>query len=503
MSFLSSLSRWIVETLEPYGALGLMLIAICDSSFISLPEVNDWALMAMSIHNPSSMWGLAAMTVLGSVIGCTLLYSVGRKGGEALLTKRFAAEKVARVRSWYDKYGMLAVIVPSLLPPPLPFKIFVLCAGAFRISWPKFIVAVGIGRSFRYFTEGILAVMYGNQAIQMVKDNSARVGLILAFAIVVAAVVYVFLRRRRASSSAILLPLMGALVFSGCVRTQSIPLNQRMLKSYPFTREQALAKLEQMSKAVQSFQTPMELEGFAMMGEDKRKKSPVLDGTVIMRRPDQIFLKASYLIPIFEMRSDGVDYEVYVNQKNRVYRGKENGPPSKPIPDLGDVSNRLINLRPKQILDALTLDVTPLLNNGTIINLGYISPLVQDRKRYFMIDFIETPEGTRNGRLIQKIWFDLSIENPEVVRRQTFDKNGGIESDVSYGDYKPLRSGNLNYPSRVELQFIESDTILLIKLDPKNVQLNVEVDTDAFILSTHKDAQVITFEPKDLVSQQR
>src|SRR5678810_370775 len=104
MSFLSSLSHWLIETLEPYGAPGLMLIAIGDSSFLSLPEVNDAALMALSIKNPASMWGLAAMTVIGSVIGCTLLYSVGRKGGESLLTRRFAAEKVARVRTWYDKY---------------------------------------------------------------------------------------------------------------------------------------------------------------------------------------------------------------------------------------------------------------------------------------------------------------------------------------------------------------------------------------------------------------
>jgi membrane protein YqaA with SNARE-associated domain len=503
MSFLASLSRWLVETLEPYGAPGLMLIAICDSSFISLPEVNDLALMVMSIHNPANMWGLATMTVIGSVIGCTLLYAVGRKGGEALLTKRFAAQKVARVRSWYDKYGMLAVIVPSLLPPPLPFKIFVLCAGAFRISWPRFIIAVGIGRSFRYFTEGILAVTYGNQAIQMVKDNSARVGLILGLGIAIGAFVFVYLRRRRASSAAILLPLMGALVFSGCVRTQSIPPNQRMLKSYPFTREQALAKLDQMSKAVQSFQTPMEMEGFAAMGEDRRKKSPVFDGTVIMRRPDSIFLKASWVVPVFEMRSDGVDYEIYVNSKNHVYRGKENGPPSKPLPDLGDVSNRLINLRPKQILHALALDVTPLLNNPSIRNTVSVMPLVQDRRRYFVVDFTENLEGTSNGRLLQRIWFDLSMENPEVVRRQTFDKDGGVEADVSYSDYKPLRSGSMNYPSKVELQFVESDTTLVIKLDPKNMQLNFDVDSDAFILSTHKDAKVTTFEPKDLVSQQR
>src|SRR4029453_4122069 len=110
MSFLRSISQWLVQTLEPYGAPGLMLIAIGDSSFLSLPEVNDAALMALSINNPLRMWEMAAITGIGSVIGCLLLYSVGRKGGEAMLTKRFAADKVLRVRGWYQKYGMLAVI---------------------------------------------------------------------------------------------------------------------------------------------------------------------------------------------------------------------------------------------------------------------------------------------------------------------------------------------------------------------------------------------------------
>jgi membrane protein YqaA with SNARE-associated domain len=192
MSFLSNLSHWLVTTLEPYGAPGLMLIAIGDSSFLSLPEVNDAALMALAINDPSQMWKLASMTVLGSVIGCMLLYSVGRRGGEALLNRRFAADKVSRVRGWYQRYGMLAVIVPSLLPPPLPFKIFVLSAGAFQLPWTRFALAVAIGRSIRYFSEGLLAVWYGKQAVQMVADNFALVGLVLAGLIVLGAIIFVF-----------------------------------------------------------------------------------------------------------------------------------------------------------------------------------------------------------------------------------------------------------------------------------------------------------------------
>ena len=201
MSFLSSYSQWLMTTLEPWGAPGLMFIAICDSSFLSLPEVNDAALMALSINNPLRMWEMAAMTVIGSVIGCLLLYTVGRKGGEAMLKKRFAADKILKVRGWYQKYGMLAVIVPSLLPPPLPFKIFVLSAGAFQVPWLRFVMAVAIGRSIRYFSEGLLAVWYGKQALQIVADNFPIVGLVLAALIVAGAFVYIYMRRRRMNSS--------------------------------------------------------------------------------------------------------------------------------------------------------------------------------------------------------------------------------------------------------------------------------------------------------------
>jgi membrane protein YqaA with SNARE-associated domain len=202
MPILEAFAAWLRETLLPYGPFGLMALAICDSSFLSLPEVNDLLLMTFSIDNPDSMLMLAAMTTLGSVIGCALLYSVGRKGGEAFLRKRFSDERYVKVQGWYQKYGVLAVIVPSLLPPPTPFKIFVLSAGTFGISWPKFLGAVALGRGIRYFSEGFLAVAYGPAAIQFVHENFGRIGLGLAIAIVVGAVVFVYARRRMRSIEA-------------------------------------------------------------------------------------------------------------------------------------------------------------------------------------------------------------------------------------------------------------------------------------------------------------
>src|ERR1051325_11877935 len=109
MSF-EAISIWLRHTLLPYGGFGLMVLAMCDSSFVSLPEVNDLLLMTFAINDPSAMIKFAALTTLGSVIGCSLLYSVGRKGGEAFLRRTFADERLAKVQQWYQRHGMLAVI---------------------------------------------------------------------------------------------------------------------------------------------------------------------------------------------------------------------------------------------------------------------------------------------------------------------------------------------------------------------------------------------------------
>jgi membrane protein YqaA with SNARE-associated domain len=196
------LEAWLRETLLPYGPFGLMLLAICDSSFLSLPEVNDILLMTFSIDDPSRMLTLATFTTLGSVIGCALLYSVGRKGGEAFLRKRFADERILKIQGWYQKHGVLAVIIPSLLPPPTPFKIFVLSAGAFGISWPKFLTAVVIGRGIRYFSEGFLAITYGPAAIQFVKENFGLIGIGIVVLIVTGSVVFFLAKRKMRSIEA-------------------------------------------------------------------------------------------------------------------------------------------------------------------------------------------------------------------------------------------------------------------------------------------------------------
>jgi membrane protein YqaA with SNARE-associated domain len=197
---IEEISLWLRNALLPFGGFGLMVLAICDSSFVSLPEVNDVLLMTFSINEPESMVKFALLTTLGSVIGCSLLYAVGRKGGSAFLRKSFNSDKLSKVQRWYQRHGILAVIVPSVLPPPTPFKLFVLSAGTFGISWPKFLTGVIVGRSIRYFSEGILAVMYGPLAIQFVQRNYGKVGLAFAAVIIVSALIFFAIARRRTPS---------------------------------------------------------------------------------------------------------------------------------------------------------------------------------------------------------------------------------------------------------------------------------------------------------------
>src|SRR5207302_5587115 len=149
----------------PYGGFGLMVLAMCDSSFVSLPEVNDILLMTFAINEPESMVKFALLTTLGSVIGCALLYAVGRKGGEAFLRRSFADEKLARIHRWYQRHGVLAVIVPSLLPPPTPFKVCVLSAVTVLFLLSRFLHVLVMRRGLLFFFVGILLVMSGLSAL--------------------------------------------------------------------------------------------------------------------------------------------------------------------------------------------------------------------------------------------------------------------------------------------------------------------------------------------------
>ena len=195
---LATIQEWASEL----GGVGLFIIALLDSSFLSFPQVNDLLIIVLSTKYPERMPYYAGMTTVGSLIGCFLLYGVARRGGEVFLRKRLKGRYVDRAMKLYQRHGLLAVVVPALLPPPVPFKVFVLLAGAAAVSPVRFGIAVGIGRGIRYFGQGYLAVLYGEQAAEFMRDHGTAIGIGLAVTALVVGVAVFLLRRRRHGSAA-------------------------------------------------------------------------------------------------------------------------------------------------------------------------------------------------------------------------------------------------------------------------------------------------------------
>lgn len=194
--------NWVKAFAESIGGPGLFVIAFLDSSFLSLPEINDLLVIAMVRNDAELMPYYALMATLGSVAGCVVLYVLGRRGGDALIRRRFGGPRLTRAMELSQRYGILAVAIPAILPPPAPFKVFVLLAGVAKVPVSEFVVAVSLGRGFRYFAEGWLAVQYGEQAEALLVENGEVVSLVLAGIVAVGTIAYFLIRHRQRPSEA-------------------------------------------------------------------------------------------------------------------------------------------------------------------------------------------------------------------------------------------------------------------------------------------------------------
>jgi len=179
------------------GGLGLFFVAFIDASVLSLPEVNDILIVYMVTKSPSYLLYYAAMATAGSIGGSLVVFYLGRRGGEALLRKQFTREQIDRMQARFKRYGMATVIVPAMLPPPVPLKLFVLGAGVAGMRTGMFALAVGIGRGVRYVAEGVLAYYYGAAAFEYIKRHGSAVALWGGIAAAAVLVAYYWIRQRR------------------------------------------------------------------------------------------------------------------------------------------------------------------------------------------------------------------------------------------------------------------------------------------------------------------
>jgi membrane protein YqaA with SNARE-associated domain len=193
----SRLLKWIEGLALTLGGPGLFLLAFLDSSFLSFPQVTDILIIVLVTKHPERFLWYTALPTIGSVLGCYVLYALARRGGEAFLRKRMKDRHVERALAVFRKYGLLAVAIPSILPPPVPFKMFVLAAGAAGVKPFDFLVAITIGRGIRYFGEGLLALWYGQWALNVLNEHGRAVSLGLCAIIAVLGGAYIWWTRRR------------------------------------------------------------------------------------------------------------------------------------------------------------------------------------------------------------------------------------------------------------------------------------------------------------------
>jgi membrane protein YqaA with SNARE-associated domain len=174
------------------GIPGLFLLAFLDSAGIPIPGGVDLAVMLLAWQRPGDAVLVAATATVGSVLGSLVLYRVARSQGSAALS-RVPAEKQDRIKEQFRRNDILAVVVATLGPPPLPTKLFVLVAGVVRMDWRRFATAAFAGRLIRFLGEAYLAVRLGDRAEEVLSAHYPAIAAALAVAVVVA----LLLRRRR------------------------------------------------------------------------------------------------------------------------------------------------------------------------------------------------------------------------------------------------------------------------------------------------------------------
>jgi membrane protein DedA with SNARE-associated domain len=194
---LQTFGEWLVT----FGPFGLFAISLIDSAGLPLPGGPDAVMILLSAktHALVPLYAIAASA--GSTIGCTIMYWVARRAGLIAL-KKIKSERRARVENLLGRYDMLAIIVTAILPPPFPFKPFVLSAGVFKLKLSRFIIAVFAGRLVRFTIEGLMAIAFGEAAGERIKQHGLKVLLVMVIAATLLIVLNI-LRSRRARRLAV------------------------------------------------------------------------------------------------------------------------------------------------------------------------------------------------------------------------------------------------------------------------------------------------------------
>ncbi len=161
----------LAAALIAFGPVGIFVIGVLDSAGIPIPQGTDFAILLLAIKAPELAWWGAAGGVVGSMTGTLILFSIARKGGRGYLEKATEGSLRHKFRLWFERYGLVTVFIPALIPIPMPLKIFVVSAGATGISVRTFALVMLAARVPRYFGEAWLGIRLGQDSTRFLKEN--------------------------------------------------------------------------------------------------------------------------------------------------------------------------------------------------------------------------------------------------------------------------------------------------------------------------------------------
>jgi len=176
----------------PLGGLGIFAITFLDSAFVPMPSILDMTFIGFCLAHRSRIIYYCLMATAGSVAGCYVLFQLARQGS------RFARKRSTGsgpVVATLNRHGAKMLVIASLMPPPFPFKVFVFASGFLRITTLRFLLAIAIGRGFRFGFEGAFAYLYGDLVIEYMKRDFARLSLIVVAVLVALFLVSYLLKR--------------------------------------------------------------------------------------------------------------------------------------------------------------------------------------------------------------------------------------------------------------------------------------------------------------------
>ena len=159
-------TAWILHLLGPLGIFGVFVIAFADSALLGMPV--DAAVAFYVYQDHRRLLFYVVMASMGSALGSIPLYIIGYLGGEKVLRKRISEERFLRIHRSFEKHEFWALMFPAMLPPPMPFKIFVLGAAVFEMRFRDFLAAIFAGRFVRFLALSLLTLWFGPQIVGLV-----------------------------------------------------------------------------------------------------------------------------------------------------------------------------------------------------------------------------------------------------------------------------------------------------------------------------------------------